>query len=547
MFETRAKLLGIFPPALEKNSMAHILYRSSVFILFLLAVTFLSHQSCAPRADEINSAAADVTSDTPAEREIRAGYCDNQHKNYAGAQSHFSKALELDPKQKYAQFLIATMLEKQFKPGDKSPENLAIARQAIAAYQKTIDNPNSDSAMKEDADKEIVVLYGHISREEQERELLARATSPARYNEKRAEAYTVLADLAWDCSYKITESSENKRPMERGGKTIIQYVRPKDPTLLENARTCATSGLEYANQAITLNPNDSSAWSSKENVLRELAKLAEMSGDIEKKLKFEKQVAETKAVRDRLYAEESKQAEERAEQQTKKPDSLSVDNLTYEQLKSLTIEEFTYFKSEPTISKLVEEMRIDLLPTGPIAPASEDERTDRRTQAEAALQLKRDWKQFRPAGEHFSAMMPDPVQQNSDGEMKMYDSSSEGITYGIFSLERHELPELPSKYDQATYDTMVLNTTIHATAALLTNFLLRSDAGAVVEVKLARKEPVSGRQTRQYAVTMTSCDKTTKSVLNYYAGSKHTYIVLIRGADENDPRAQQFLRSWRIS
>ena len=377
-----------------------------------------------------------------------------------------------------------------------------------------------------------------------------RATSPARPRDKRAEAYTVLASQNWNCAYEITDRSENKRTIERNGKTTITYIMPRESTVFDKARTCATAGLEYANQAVTLNPKDESAWTYKTELLRELGKISEMKGDAEKKLEFEKRAAEAEAVSTRLSTERSKKIEEQAEQQTRKPDSFSVDELTSEQIKNLTTE-FTYFKSETKISDLIQEMSAPELTTlvapVPGANVSEDEETNRRKRAEAALQLKRDWKEFKPDDEQFSAVMPSPVQQSSSPNMKRYETSSEGIGYAIFSLEKHELPDLASKFDQATYESMLLNVTAHATAGWLSNFLRGSDSGAMAEVRLARKEPVSGHQSRQYVITLTRCDKTTQSVLNYYAGSKHTYIVLINGADENDPRAQRLLRSWRIS
>ena len=42
-------------------------------------------------------------------------------------------------------------------------------------------------------------------------------------------------------------------------------------------------GLEMVNSAITLTREDESAWSYKANILLELSKLAEMSGDIPQK------------------------------------------------------------------------------------------------------------------------------------------------------------------------------------------------------------------------------------------------------------------------
>ncbi len=533
--------------------MAQIVYRSCLFTFVLLVVPFLSVQSCAQGPDESN-AAAEVTSDTPAEREIRAGYCDYQRKNYAGAQSHFSKALELDPDQKDAPFLIATMLERQVKPGDKSAANIALARQAIAGYQKTIGNPLSDSARKEEADKAMLRLYGQISREELQREFLSRATSTTRPKEKRAEAYTVLASQAWDCSYRVTERSDTKRQIERNGKIVVQYVRPADPALFEKAHICATNGMEYAKLATSLDAKNESAWSYQGLLFRELAKIAEMGTAPEKKLEFEKQAAAAETIATRLAAERSKKDDEAQGFQTKEPDSLafSVDELTSEQIKRLTTE-FTYFKSEPKISELVQDIYDSLETTTLVAPvpvageSGEDEETTGRKRAEAALQLKHEWKEFKPEGEEFSVFMPSLVQHRPWAKLERYETSSEGIGYTIFSLKKPEPPEGAPTSNQATYDSMMLNATASATAPLLSSFRRGNDSGAVVEVKLLRKETVSGRQSRQYAITVVSCDKTTHSVLNYYAGNKHIYILLIHGVDENDQRVLQLLRSWRIS
>lgn len=54
---------------------------------------------------------------------------------------------------------------------------------------------------------------------------------------------------------------------------------PEDQVEFERAKECANRGLDMVNMAIMLTPESESAWSYKTNILLELSKLAEMSGD----------------------------------------------------------------------------------------------------------------------------------------------------------------------------------------------------------------------------------------------------------------------------
>src|ERR671921_642236 len=51
--------------------------------------------------------------------------------DFAGAQRHSERALELDPSQPNAPFFIARSIHAQFRQGIQTPENIAIARAAI--------------------------------------------------------------------------------------------------------------------------------------------------------------------------------------------------------------------------------------------------------------------------------------------------------------------------------------------------------------------------------------------------------------------------------
>lgn len=203
---------------------------------------------------------------------------------FAEAQAHSEKALLLDPQNKSAPFFIARTIHAQYRPGVDTAENAEKAREAIIAYQRVLNRfPRDDEAYKA-----VAYLYGALKEEERLREwILQRAGDVSFPNDKRAEAFVVLASKDWDCSFKITELQVNKVTTEIGTKTYVRYRMPKQHAEFERARECANRGLELANMAIILTPENESAWSYKTNILLELSKLAEMSGEVQQKLEFQ--------------------------------------------------------------------------------------------------------------------------------------------------------------------------------------------------------------------------------------------------------------------
>ena len=122
--------------------------------------------------------------------------------NFAEAQAHSERALLLDPQNKTAPMFVARTIHAQYKPGVFTPENVAKAQQAIIAYQRILErSPDDDEAYKA-----VAYLYGALKEEELLREwILQRAGNVSLANDKRAEAFVVLASKDWDCSFKITE------------------------------------------------------------------------------------------------------------------------------------------------------------------------------------------------------------------------------------------------------------------------------------------------------------------------------------------------------
>ena len=206
--------------------------------------------------------------------------------NFAEAQAHSERALLLDPRNRAAPFFVARTIHAQYKPGDFTPENVLKAREAILAYQKILDRTPAD----DEAYKAVAYLYAALKDDELQRQwILQRAGNVSFPNEKRAEAYIALAAKDWDCSYQVTEKPANKVTAVTRNKKHDVYQMPQERVNFERANECANRGLEMVNMAIALTPDSEPAWFYKTNMLLELAKLAEMSKDIERKTEFSRQ------------------------------------------------------------------------------------------------------------------------------------------------------------------------------------------------------------------------------------------------------------------
>ncbi|HEX7957518.1 MAG TPA: TonB family protein [Pyrinomonadaceae bacterium] len=224
-----------------------------------------------------------------ARKELDAGARAYRYGRFAEAEQRFRRALELDPAGKNTRLFIARAVQQQYKPGDESPENVAVAEKAIAAYGELL----SDERHAEDAYKATVFLYGQLKRDDKVRELLLwRANDTAAPNAKRADAFVILASRQWQCSYDVTEQKENKTTESKPDKLLIHYKMPTDAGDFIRARQCVTEGLALAEQAVALDPKSTNALSYKGNLLREAAKLAEMEGDAAQKAEYERQVEE---------------------------------------------------------------------------------------------------------------------------------------------------------------------------------------------------------------------------------------------------------------
>jgi tetratricopeptide (TPR) repeat protein len=236
----------------------------------------LYHQEKSLSSDQVN-----------AKSEFKEGTAAFKAKQYNRAQKHFEKALQLDPSQKNVHFLLARAIHAQFKPDIQTAENISKAREAIAAYEKTLEiNPNQEESFGA-----IISIYRDLNDEQKEREwLLKHAEMESVSREKRVASYISLVDKDWKCSNAITEQNSNKD--------------------LDAAKQCAQRGLDVVEKAMALSPKNEDVWRYKEQLLTQMAKVAKLKGQIKEYEDYERQAAQAKKQHAELSEDNRKESEE---------------------------------------------------------------------------------------------------------------------------------------------------------------------------------------------------------------------------------------------
>jgi hypothetical protein len=503
-----------------------------------------------PRAATSNDAPPQDTATSSVEQEIRAAFCELDSHAYDAANKRLQRLLQSNPNNAEVQKLILAVLARQIKPGDRSADNVARIRGAIAAYQQALLSPQFTANEKERIDKFIPLLYGWISRDEQHREMQRRAADTTRRPGQRSEAYSVLASQSWNCSFSITDDPKNKVAGPGTNGATISYQKPKRQQDFDSAQTCVKSGLDDVDKAIALDQNNESAWSYKANLLLEASKLAEMEGDPNRKAAYKQQADQAgksaRELSDKLDAERQKAWAE--EDRVRK----NRDAFTPEQTEAMSKELVEYKRENPLaagIDSVFIPDSIELTTLVAPVPIPEEKSTSpvtnpgrvpagcfREVDGPTQVEEKRNWKSFAPAEGDLTVDLPDNVCERSGG----YVAASEGVMYSISSIPRTSTPLSPGAVDGA------LNTLARTFAGMRSSAWVGDGAGNSFEMKLISKEQTAGQPRKLYSYARLSCSVRKESVLLVLAAKTHFYTIDISGAGESDPRVQRFLGSLKV-
>jgi tetratricopeptide (TPR) repeat protein len=201
--------------------------------------------------------------------------------DFEGAAKLFKTASELDPNLQVAEIYLATSYFKMF---EKDSADEVSANNAIETFEKVLTRTPGDS----DAVAGIAAVYQRMKRFDKAREYYMKQTQ---LKVDDASAFYAIASIDWT--------------MASPGSGAYS---PEDPPPVERQMELVDEGLQYADKALSIDPDHEDAQNFKNLLFREKARLSEKPEDQESFVRqadewFEK----AKATRKR-NAEKSKQA-----------------------------------------------------------------------------------------------------------------------------------------------------------------------------------------------------------------------------------------------
>ncbi|HRR41111.1 MAG TPA: tetratricopeptide repeat protein, partial [Syntrophales bacterium] len=175
-------------------------------------------------------------------------------KSYNEAEQEFKAAIELDPELLDAYLYLATTYRVQFVPLVSTPDNLRMAQQAIATFEKVLEkDPVNQNAMANIAD-----LYRNMGEPDKAKEWYRRLME---VQEDKSQALYGIGVIDYNlASEKTGEDGENVQNLSE--EELAEVTRVVD------------EGIEVLRQALQINPRFTNAMEYLNLLYREKAELA---------------------------------------------------------------------------------------------------------------------------------------------------------------------------------------------------------------------------------------------------------------------------------
>lgn len=188
------------------------------------------------------------------------------HGDYDQALTLLEEALTLYPDlPQLKPYYGATLYAKYNLSGEEEYVHKALdVYQEIYTAERQKESP--DAQTLNNAIAYIAVIYDNLGEKDKKREMmLERLNVPGMTDANKAEVYYGLGTGYWQDSFEITQKYVVTRPPEPTYE-VPDEEKPK-------VRELANKGLEYIEQALALEPEYGDAWTYKNLLLRELAKV----------------------------------------------------------------------------------------------------------------------------------------------------------------------------------------------------------------------------------------------------------------------------------
>lgn len=184
-----------------------------------------------------------------AQAEVQAGAKAMGEGNYPDAIAHLEKATQLVPDLANAHLSLANAYAHQYVPGVESPENNALAENAIDHYQKVIDIGSMRTTFVTAA-KGIGYMYSQMGKYSEAKDAYGKAKG---YDPRDAEPPYAIAVIDWTMASQFRDQERKKLGMKP-----VESLGAKDPKVClvvkEKNWSNVEEGIDNLKSALELRP-----------------------------------------------------------------------------------------------------------------------------------------------------------------------------------------------------------------------------------------------------------------------------------------------------
>ena len=211
---------------------------------------------------------------------LNKGVAAFKNAKYPDAVEYFGKAVELDPSFGTARLYLASAYMNQYIPGAESPENLAMAKNAMDNFQKVLDaDPKNATAVESIASLYYLESQGtskledKLDRLENARVWYQKLTE---VDPSKKEAFYSLGVIAWAKWYPDWNSARSKAGMKPDAPGPLKDKKAKEELKAKHGEMLDTA-IKNLQKALDLDKEYDDAMAYMNLLYRERADLADSS------------------------------------------------------------------------------------------------------------------------------------------------------------------------------------------------------------------------------------------------------------------------------